>query len=50
LTDVGDIRAGLEHVCARRWDLTVWCWGGNETGQVGDGTTVTRPSPVQVFP
>jgi alpha-tubulin suppressor-like RCC1 family protein len=50
LTHAGDIRAGIEHVCARRWDLTVWFWGGNETGQVGDGTTVTRPSPVQVFP
>ncbi len=50
LTHVREIRIGLEHACAVRSDLSVWCWGGNEAGQVGDGTTVDRPSPVQVYP
>jgi alpha-tubulin suppressor-like RCC1 family protein len=34
--------------CAVKQDGTLWCWGGNALGQVGDGTTVDRSSPVQV--
>lgn len=29
-------------------DGTVWAWGSNEIGQLGDGTTTERRSPVQV--
>jgi alpha-tubulin suppressor-like RCC1 family protein len=25
-----------------------WCWGGNTSGQLGDGSAVTRLSPVLV--
>jgi alpha-tubulin suppressor-like RCC1 family protein len=34
--------------CAIRSDGTLWCWGGNESGQLGDGTTKSRNAPVQV--
>lgn len=34
--------------CALKWDGTVWCWGSNYSGQLGDGTTTDRPLPVQV--
>jgi hypothetical protein len=34
--------------CGIRTDDTLWCWGRNEHGQVGDGTTIDRPAPVQV--
>ena len=31
-----------------RSDGTVWAWGDNRFGQLGDGTTTTRLAPVQV--
>lgn len=40
--------AGGGHVCAIRSDGTLWCWGFNFNGEVGDGTTAERSSPVQV--
>lgn len=30
-------------------DGTVWAWGANDVGQVGDGTTVDRASPLGVL-
>jgi len=35
--------------CAIKTDDTLWCWGRNSQGQVGDGTTTQRNSPVQVL-
>jgi hypothetical protein len=29
-------------------DGSVWAWGANESGQIGDGTTTRRSSPVQL--
>jgi hypothetical protein len=34
------------HTLALRPDGTVWSWGTNDHGEVGDGTTATRFSPV----
>jgi alpha-tubulin suppressor-like RCC1 family protein len=36
------------HTCAIKSDATLWCWGYNGKGQLGDGTTSQRLSPVQV--
>ncbi|WP_244237373.1 RCC1 domain-containing protein [Corallococcus llansteffanensis] len=36
------------HSLALRSDGTVWAWGSNATGQLGDGTTTRRTLPVQV--
>ena len=36
------------HSCARKSDETVWCWGLNSSGQLGDGTTTSRLTPVSV--
>lgn len=33
---------------AIRSDGTLWSWGNNQSGQLGDGTTTTRKVPVQI--
>ncbi|MCC7537413.1 MAG: hypothetical protein IT379_14415 [Deltaproteobacteria bacterium] len=38
----------FHHACAVRTDGRVVCWGANEHGQLGDGTTVDRAAPVEV--
>ena len=42
------IAAGERHTCAMKNDGTVWCWGYNGSGQIGDNTKTNRSSPVQV--
>lgn len=44
-----EIAAGLNHTCGVRQDKTLWCWGRNASGQLGDATTTTRPDPKQVI-
>ncbi len=43
-----EIVAGASHTCARMADGTVRCWGANEFGQLGDGSTTARSRPVPV--
>lgn len=39
------LAVGGGHVCALEKDGTVWCWGANDKGQLGTGSTDTSPSP-----
>ena len=48
LSDVVAIAAGCDHSLAVKNDGTVWAWGSNDSGQLGDGTTTTRSMPVRV--
>ena len=48
LTGVIGIDAGYGYNCVLKMDVTVWCWGNNDRGQLGDGSTTTRSSPAQV--
>ncbi len=48
LSGVVAIAGGRDMSYALRSDGTVWGWGLNTTGQVGDGTTTMRTRPVQV--
>ncbi len=45
---VVDVSAGSNHACAVKGDGSVWCWGYNWQGALGDGTTETRLRPVRV--
>ena len=42
------IAAGYSHSLALKDDGTVWAWGYNGYGQLGDGTTTEKRTPVQV--
>lgn len=48
LTGVTAIAAGGYHSLAVRTDGTVWAWGNNSYGQLGDGTFTNRTRAVQV--
>ncbi len=37
-----------DHACAVRSDGSVWCWGYNGGGALGDGTTRSATTPTQV--
>ena len=48
LGGVAQISLGCYDTCARLDDGTVSCWGWNDTGKLGDGTTTDRPTPTAV--
>ncbi len=43
------VSAGDRHTIAIKTDGTLWAWGANYNGQLGNNTTVARSSPVQVI-
>jgi alpha-tubulin suppressor-like RCC1 family protein len=40
--------AGNSHTMSVKTDGTLWGWGVNGFGQIGDGTSINRSSPVQI--
>jgi alpha-tubulin suppressor-like RCC1 family protein len=42
------VDVGGSRTCAVRSDRTLWCWGNNFGGVLGDGTNVIRPTPTQI--
>ncbi len=43
------LSAGYYHVAAIKIDGTLWSWGGNFSGQLGNNSTATSTVPVQEF-
>ena len=46
-SDWAAVSAGEDHTCAVKTDHSLWCWGGNGHGELGDGTTTDSAVPVQ---
>ncbi|WP_051277325.1 PKD domain-containing protein [Marmoricola sp. URHB0036] len=47
-TGVKAITGGRDHAVAVKTDGSVWSWGENDYGQVGDGSTTDRLTPVAI--
>ena len=43
------LTAGYNHTCTITGSGAVKCWGGNDSGQLGDGTIMLRRTPVDVI-
>jgi fibronectin type 3 domain-containing protein len=46
---VTSVTAGGAHTLAIKSDGSLWSWGNNYHGQLGDGTTTYRPTPTKVM-
>lgn len=42
------LSAGMDHTVAVQSDGTLWAWGFNGSGQLGDGTTTEKQIPTQI--
>ena len=49
MDNVAFISAGDDHSMAIKKDGSLWAWGRNTDGQLGDGTIVNRPTPIKIM-
>jgi alpha-tubulin suppressor-like RCC1 family protein len=43
------VTVGAFATCGMARDGFAYCWGGNDNGQLGDGTNTSRAQPVRVL-
>ena len=48
-TNWKQVSGGATHTVAIKTDGTLWCWGQNSNGQLGDNTIVLKSSPIQTI-
>ena len=48
-TDWKSVSCGTQHTAAIKTDGTLWTWGRNAEGQLGDFSTTSRSTPVTTF-
>ena len=48
-TNWKQVACGYNHTAAIKTDGTLWTWGRNAYGQIGDNTTINRSTPVTTF-
>ena len=48
-TNWKQVSCGKKHTAAIKTDGTLWIWGRNNKGQLGDNTTVNKSSPIQTM-
>ncbi|MBN1417124.1 MAG: thrombospondin type 3 repeat-containing protein [Bacteroidales bacterium] len=46
--DYSMAETGVSHYMAIKSDRTLWAWGANDDGQLGDGTTESKSDPVKI--
>ena len=46
---VTQVAAGLHHTLVIKNDGSLWAWGSNSNGQLGDGTTEKKTTPVKIM-
>jgi alpha-tubulin suppressor-like RCC1 family protein len=49
MENVAVVSAGRNHAMAIKSDGSLWTWGLNENGQLGDGTTDSQIRPIQIM-
>ena len=47
-TDWDLVAVGIETSCGIKLDQSLWCWGRNDFGQIGDDTRTKRDAPVKI--
>jgi alpha-tubulin suppressor-like RCC1 family protein len=48
-TNWKQVSGGSLHTAAIKTDGTLWTWGNNSNGQLGDNTTIRRSTPITTF-
>ncbi len=45
---IQQIAVGIDYACVLKTDGTVWCWGANDSGQLGNGTMTDTATPTKI--